>query len=118
MEHTLLLGIAIDDTVSLAVADADGQVIVQTAYPNDAAAGPDLFLAQLIEEAQVLLYPLPGQLRRIGVVSAAAQPMPSGWLADRLGKALQATVVSETDAVPPAECPLERAIELARRALA
>ena len=119
MEDTLILGIALSDTISLAVADRDGAVIVQTAYPNDAAAGADAFLSHLVEEAQVLLYPLPGQLRQVGLVStSAAQPTTSGVLAARLVETLHAPVVCEMDTLPADECTVERAIELARRDLA
>ena len=116
MEDTLLLAIAITDTVTIAVADLDGAVIVQTAYPNDVASEPDPFLGRLVEEAQVLLYPLPGQLGRVGL--ASAMPAATGWLASRLVETLKAPVVGNMEPLPVAECTLERAIELARRDLA
>ena len=119
MDDPLLLGIAISDTVTIAVADLDGIVIVQTAYPNDLAAGADFFLSHLVEEAQVLLDPLPGQLRHVGVASQPDERQAEvGWLSAQLSPVWAVPVSVSHQAPHRGESLLDRAISLARHGLA
>ncbi|MCW5848598.1 MAG: hypothetical protein KIT87_00665 [Anaerolineae bacterium] len=119
MDDPLLLGIAISDTVTIAVADLDGIVIVQTAYPNDLAAGTEFFFNHLVEEAQVLLDPLPGQLRHIGMASQSAERQTDlGWLSARLSTVWGVPVSVSHQTNDGSESHLDRAITLARAGLA